>query len=208
MKRWLIFATLLVAALAFSATVAADPGPHGKPKRKHPAKFSFTMTNTDNGSCSTPWATLQEVRTFMVKDNGDGTFRVWRRDRGTFTTLGPASPGACETTKPHGTLVRAGVKGKFHGYLVGTVSGGTFDPNAVCAAPPSDCGFTDVFIATHFGAAAQFSCFNNSTDCKFTFGYSAPAQHLRLHHWRDYGRGAGTLLKEHFKGDISDNRVK
>ena len=207
MKRLLIFATLFVAALAFAATVAADPG-HGHGEKKHPAKFSFTMTNTDNGSCSTPWATLQEVRTFMVKDNGDGTFRVWRRDRGTFTTLGPASPGACETTKPHGTLVRAGVKGKFHGYLVGTVSGGTFDPNAACTAPATDCGFTDVFIATHFGSGAQFSCFNNSTDCKFTFGYSAPAQHLRLHHWRDYGRGAGTMLKEHFKGDISDNRVK
>jgi hypothetical protein len=205
MKRWFTISALIVGALALAAGGVADPGPHGK--RKHPAKFTFVMANTDDGSCGVEWATLQEKRTFRVKDNGDGTFRVWRFDRGTFTTTGPASPGACETTKPHGTLVHAGVKGKFHGWLVGTVSGGTYNPNAVCAAPAAECGFTDVFIATHFGPTATFSCFENSTDCRFTFSYSAPKQGLRLHHWRDWGRGAGTMLNEHFKGDISDNRV-
>jgi hypothetical protein len=205
MKRLLAVSVLIVAALAFAAGGVADPGPHGKKtKRQHPTRFTFVMANTDNGSCSVQWATLQEKRTFVVKDNGDGTFRVWRFDRGTFTTTGPASPGACEKTKPHGTLVHAGVRGKFHGWLVGTVSGGTFDPNATCTV---DCGATDVFIATHFGAAAKFSCFENSTDCRFTFSYSAPRQGLRLHHWRDFGRGAQAMLQERFKGDISDNRT-
>ncbi len=206
MKRLIIISALVLGALGFAASGIADPGPHGKKtKRQHPAKLTYLMANTDNGSCGVQWATLQEKRTFRVQDNGDGTFRVWRYDRGTFTTTGPASPGACETSKPHGTLVHAGVTGKFHGWLVGTVSGGTFDRNATCAV---DCGATAVFIATHFGAAASFSCSENSTDCRFTFSYSAPKQGLRLHHWRDWGRGAGTMLKEHFKGDISDNRVQ
>jgi hypothetical protein len=107
--------------------------------------------------------------------------------------------------KPHGTHVRAGVTGKFHGYLVGTVSGGTFNPNATCTG--ADCGFTDVFISTFFGPNATFSCFSNSADCRFSFEYSAPDQGLRLHHWSDSGTGAGTALKERLKGDVSDDRV-
>lgn len=216
MKRILVLPVLVIAALALVATGAADPGPHGKDKDKgkhghgHHNKsnrFTFTLNNTDNGSCGNPWANLVEQRTFQVKKNHDGTYRVWRRDRGFFQTIGPASPGACETTKPHGTLVRPGVNGKFHGFLVGTVSGGTFNPNATCTAGP-DCGFTDVFIKTFFGPAAQFSCSSNSSDCKFNFEYSAPGQQLALHHWQDKGTGAGTMLNERFKGDISDNRIQ
>jgi hypothetical protein len=209
MKRILVLPVLLIAALALVASVAADPGPHGKDKNKGKHKGSritFVLNNTDDGSCGNPWANLVERRTFQVKDNGDGTYRVWRRDRGVFQTIGPASPGACETTKPHGTLVRPGVKGKFQGFLVGTVTGGTFNPAATCTG--TSCGFTDVFITTFFGPAAQFSCFANSADCKFNYEYSAPGQHLRLHHWQDKGTGAGTMLKERFKGDISDNRVQ
>jgi hypothetical protein len=205
MKRIAILASLFVGAFAFAAIgAAADPG-HGKHGKKGKKKFTFVLTTTDNGSCGQPWATDQEVRTFKIKNNGDGTFRVWRFDRGTFTTTGPASPGACEKSKPHGTVVKPGVVGKFHGWLVGTVSGGTFNPNATCTGP--DCGFTDVFISTFFGPSAQFSCFQDSKDCRFTFSYSAPKQHLRLHHWRDWGRGAGSMLNEHFKGDISNDRV-
>src|SRR5207247_5832426 len=59
--------------------------------------------------------------------NKDGTFRVGRKDKGTFMTLAGQSPGACDTTGKHGHLVNTAIKGKFRGYLRGTVSGGTFN---------------------------------------------------------------------------------
>jgi hypothetical protein len=214
MKRWLIFPALLVSALTLSASGLADPGEHDKGKDKDKGKTQkpvkgksgvygpFTFENTDNGSCGHPWATLMETRTFTVKSNGDGTYRVSRRDRGTFKTIGGVSPGACETTSKHGHTVRPNVTGKFHGSLVGTVTGGTFNPNAVCSLA---CGSdTGVFVTTVFGPNAQFSCFSDSKDCKFNYEYSAPAQSLIYHHWQDRGTGAGTMLKEVFKGDIAN----
>ena len=207
MKRLLTVTVLALGTLVFAALGAADPGPGGKSQRAHNGKLGpFALTTEDNGSCGTPWAVLQDRRIFKVKDNGDGTFRLTRRDRGTFVTTGPKSPGACEKTFPHGTVVSAGAKGKFHGFLVGTISGGTFNPKAACG---TECqSSTEAFITTFFGANAQFSCFSDSKDCRFAYEYSAPAQHLRLHHWQDRGTGAGTMLKERFKGDISNDRVK
>jgi hypothetical protein len=216
MKRYLVLPALLLAVLALAATAWANggPGDHGKRgqhghhgKSGHHAFFfgPFQMTSTDNSSCSTPWAQDTFKRIWVVKPHKDGTFRVGWFDFGRFVTTGPASPGACETNTKHGTVVTAGVKGHFHGFLRGTVSGGTFNPNATCIGP--DCGSRSVFITTHFGAAATFSCDVNSTDCKFRFGYHAKNQGLALHHWVDAGRGAGTSLQERFKGDISTDRV-
>jgi hypothetical protein len=216
MKRWLIVTALAVAALALVSAATADPGDHGKAKGKSDAKpakqkaakkngnrFTFTITTTDNGSCGTPWANDVVRRTFVVKRGENGSFRVTRYDRGTFTTIGGVSPGACDTSGNHGHTVRAGVTGKLVGYLRGTVTGGTFNPNATCTA--ADCGFTDVFLATFFGSGATFSCFTNSADCKFNFNYSAAHhQTLLFHHWQDKGKGAGTMLKEEFHGDIAD----
>jgi hypothetical protein len=191
--------TLLVlglAALALAASGAADPG------RGKPSHFTYTVTTTDDGSCSTPWATDTVRRTFYVRKNLDGSYRLLRRDRGTFVTTGPTSPGACNTKGAHGTIVHAGARGKFHSFLVGRVFGGTFHPNATCTA---DCGFTDVFITTFFGPNAQYSCFTDSKNCRFDFEYSALAQGLKYHHWSDKGTGAGTQLKERFRGDIADH---
>jgi hypothetical protein len=202
-KKTIAFAALALAALALAGSGAANGGDHGK--RHTHGKVGklgpYTVTTTDNGSCSTPWAADTIKRTFYVKKNRDGTYRLLRRDRGTFVTTGPTSPGACNTKGPHGTVVHAGAKGRLHGFLVGTVSGGTFDPKATC---PADCGFTDVFVTTFFGPNAQFSCFTDSKSCRFDFEYSAPKQGLRFHHWSDKGKGAGTMLKERFRGDIAD----
>jgi hypothetical protein len=210
MKKTISLVVLGIAAMTLAASgAAADPGHdhgkghhHGHKGHAKKNRFTYTVTTTDNGSCGNPWATDTVKRTFTVKKNKNGTYRLLRRDRGTFVTTGPASPGACETSGKHGTVVHAGAKGKLHGYLVGTVSGGTFNPNATCAA---DCGFTDVFIATFFGPAAQYSCFTDSKDCRFDFEYTAPRQGLRYHHWSDKGKGAGTMLDERFRGDIADH---
>jgi hypothetical protein len=197
MRRSWIILGLLTGALAFAATGLANNG-HGNP---HNGKFGpYNVVTDDHGSCGNAWATDTEKRTFKVKRNRDGSFTLIRRDRGRFLTNDGQSPGACETRRPHGQTVTAGKHGKFHGWLRGTITGGTFDPNATC---PADCGFTDVWIATFFGPDATFSCFVDSPDCHFAFAYSAPHQGLRWHHWYDKGRGAGTLLHERFHGDIA-----
>jgi hypothetical protein len=207
MRRWLILPVLLVAAIAFAATSLADPGDNGKGKKQGKNKFTFTLVTTDNGSCGEaagPWANDVISRTYSVKDNGDGTFTLRRTDRGTFTTIGGKSPGACDTTGRHGLTVRAGIKGKFEGYLVGTVKATSFNKKATCVPA---C-FTDTFLATFF-TGAEFSCFINSTDCKFNFNYTAKAKQqnipkLKYRHWQDKGKGAGTMLKEEFIGDIAN----
>jgi hypothetical protein len=199
--------TLALATLCLATAAFADDG-HGKGEHKGKnksdhARFTYMVTTTDNGSCGQPWASDVVRRTFEVKDNGDGTFTLTRFDRGTFTTTGGVSPGACDTTGKHGKTVRAGVNGMLVGYLRGTVTGGTFNPDAKCTG--TECGFTDTFLVTFFGPKAQFSCFMNSADCKFNFNYAAPrGQALLYRHWQDKGKGAGTQLHEEFHGDIAD----
>jgi hypothetical protein len=198
-KRWII-PGLIAAAFALAATGLAANG-HGS---GHGKKFGpYSVVTDDHGSCGNAWAVDTEKRSFSIKKNLNGTYRLIRRDRGTFLTNGGQSPGACETKRPHGHNVLAGMKGRFHGFLRGTISGGTFDPKAVC---PADCGFTDVWIATFFGPSATFSCFTDSKACAFDYEYTGNRhQHLRWKHWSDKGKGAGTFLKERFKGDIANS---
>jgi hypothetical protein len=208
MKRLLTTAVLIAAALALAAAGLADPGEKGKGKAQGKNKFSYQLQNTDNRCDGTPgWATLNETRTYQIHDNGDGTFRLRRVDKGTFTTVAGTSPGNCAANKSkHGHLVRAGVTGRFGGYLEGTITGGTFNKKATCANP---C-FTDNFITAFFGSNATFSCNTDSTDCKFNFNYTAsnrsanrPA--LIVRHWQDRGKGAGSMLQEVFHGDIASS---
>jgi hypothetical protein len=203
MTRFFTLFVLMLGALTLVAVGGADPGNKGKGKKAggH-GKQSFVVTTTDNGSCGGPWATDTVRRTFVVKLKRDGSYTLTRRDRGTFVTLGGTSPGACDTTGRHGQTVQSGVHGKFVGFLRGRVTGGTYNPNAQCSGP--DCGFTDVFLTTFFGPGATFSCFENSTQCKFNFNYTAPRQHLLFRHWQDKGKGAGTSLRETFHGDIAN----
>ncbi len=215
MKKFLAVPALIVASLALAAAGAADPGDGTSKNGKPPAKsksqksksstsrFTFTVTTTDNGSCGNPWATDTLQRTFWVKANNDGTYTLMRRDRGTFVTLGGASPGACDTTGKHGKTVHAGVRGRVIGFLRGTITGGTFNPNATCTG--TQCGLTETFITTFFGSGAKLSCFGNSADCRFVYNYVAPRnQTLLFRHWQNAGKGAGTMLREEFRGDIAD----
>jgi hypothetical protein len=95
------------------------------------------------------------------------------------------------------------VTGKVHGWLSGVVSGGTYDPAATCTG--DTCASTDVFIATHFGSSATFSCATTSTQCKFGFAYAAAGgQQLAFSRWTDSGQGAGDSLDETIRGDVAD----
>ena len=210
MKRWMFAPALLLAALAFAAAGLADPGDSGKGKKQGHNRFTFTLVTDDHGCHGQLWATDTVKRTYVVHDNGDGTFRLRRVAVGTFVTTGPESPNNCATsTGKHGTHVRAGVKGKVIGYLEGTVTpaaGQTFNPKATCGTTAC---FTDEFLTAFFGAGATFSCNTDSTDCKFNFNYTAAKhQKLRLRHWQDRGTGAVSMLEEHFKGDISQDAVR
>jgi hypothetical protein len=202
-KRW-ILPGLLVAAFALAATGLATPG-KGNGKGQGSGKKSkfgpYGVVTDDKGTCGNFWAVNTMKRSFKVRRNQDGSFTVTRYDRGTFLTNAGQSPGGCETKGKHGATVNAGVRGKFHGYLRGRVTGGTFDPNATC---PANCGFTDVWIATFFGPSATFACFTDSKACKFGFQYHARDQGLKFHHWYDKGKGAGTFLHERFRGDIAN----
>ncbi len=209
MRRLIIPVVLLVGVLTLAASGLADPGGQGKGKAQGKNKFSFSLTTTDN-RCNGigTWATLTEKRTYVVHANGDGTFRLRRVDKGTFSTTDGVSPGNCTANKSkHGQHVRAGVTGRFGGYLEGTITGGTFNKKGTCAAA---C-FTSDFISAFFGAGAVFSCdgATNSTDCKFNYNYTAPSSggngKLLVRHWQDRGKGSGTTLNEHFHGDIASS---
>ena len=208
MRRLILPFVLLVGVLTLAASGLADPG-KGKAQGKN--KFTFSLTTTDN-RCNGigTWATLTEKRTYVVHANGDGTFRLRRVDKGTFTTTDGISPGNCAANKSkHGQHIRAGVKGRFGGYLEGTITGGTFNKNATC--PVAAC-FTGDFIAAFFSGAPVFTCdgATNSTDCKFNYNYTAPSRaanrpKLIVRHWQDRGKGSGTSLVEHFQGDIASS---
>jgi hypothetical protein len=200
MKRIVATTVLLAAALALAAAGLADPGGKGKGKNKgHNSRISAQINVTDHGSCGNGWATDTSNRTWSVKPNGNGTFRVTRKDKGTFVTLAGQSPGACDKTGKHGHLVSAGVHGKFRGYLSGTVSGGTFNPKATCDA--ACIGDTTKFI-TAFFPGGTFTCLQGFAGCKFNFEYSSPAKTLAFHHWQDKGTNGVT---EQFTGDIANS---
>lgn len=203
MRRTLVLILTIVAALALASAGLADRGDDDEKKKKH-LKITIATVSEDHGSCGNAWAADTLKRTLIVKEKENGSFRVTRRDRGTFVTVAGQSPGACDTTGRHGHIVVAGVKGKLEGFLRGTVTGGTFNPNATCNAACAST--TPTLIAAFFGAGATFSCFTNSTDCKFNFNYTAKSRDnpkLQFRHWQDKGKGAGTMLKEEFKGDIA-----
>src|SRR5919108_1119770 len=128
MRRFVTAVLLVVGVLALTNAAVADPGDNGQGKKQGKNRFTFILTAADNGSCDTPWANDVIRRTYSVKDNGDGTFTLRRTDKGTFTTIGGPSPGACETGSKHGHLVRTGVTGRFGGYIVGTVKASAFNP--------------------------------------------------------------------------------
>lgn len=188
----------MAGGLALATNGLANPVQGSPPK---PTKLGpYQVVTDDHGTCANVWATDTVNRTFTVKRNPTGSYRLTRRDRGRFFTKAGRSPGRCETRSAHGHRVRANKSGTVHGFLEGTITGGTFRPNATC---PANCGFTDVWIATFFGPDAQFTCELNSRDCLFDFEYNA-SKSLRWRHWSDKGTGSGSFLRERFYGDIAN----
>jgi hypothetical protein len=205
MKRLLAIPVLAAGALALAAFAFAGPGSANKhaPTAKG-GKLTFTVTTTDHGCDFRPWATDTLKRTYKVHVRQDGSYTVRREDKGRFVTTGGQSPSAdpCPGVVrrgKHGATVAAGIKGKLHGYLQGTVTGGTFIPNATCTAT---CSAAD-FIANFFTSGASFTCNLGYAGCRFNFSYTAQRQQkqsLLYHHWVDRGLDG---VHEIFIGDIA-----
>ena len=99
--------------------------------------------------------------------------------------------------------IRAGVTGKMRGYLDGTVTSATFNPNGCAVA--STCTTTQGFLLAVFGPAgpATYTCNVGYANCKFKFEYHADhGQALIFDHWTD--KSTNPPGGEIFKGDIAD----
>lgn len=158
----------------------------------------FASASPDGGSCGAPWARDTFDRSFAVHDNGDGSFRLTEDfTNGSFTTTGPVSPGACETSNHHGSTVAAGVVGSLRGFMTGTVTSATF--NAGGCTGGNQCSTAAGFVLAVFGPAATFTCFTGNGDCEFNFEYDSSDQSLTFRHWQDKSSPDG----EQFVGDIA-----
>ena len=153
MKRLLVLAVLFGAVLALAAVAGAGPA-----KQPHPSKVKTVVHTTDGGCAGNFWADDTITRTLKVHLNKNGSYRIREEDKGTFVTSAGgavASPGNCpENTSRHGHTVVPGKTGTLKGYIKGTVTGGTFNPNGSCAANPCT---QALFIAAFFGPTASFS---------------------------------------------------
>jgi hypothetical protein len=72
------------------------------------------------------------------------------------------------------------VSGSFHGFISGTVTGGTYKPNATC---PNPCNGT-TFVAAFFGPAATWNVTND-----WSFSYEAQGGGLLFRNWTNAGSG-------------------
>ncbi|SRR5258706_2226690 len=151
----------------------------------------------DGGTCGNLWANDTYNLFFTVHNNGDGTFAV-RTDykNASFTTIGPVSPGACETTANHGATVTPGIVGNFQGFVDGTVTNGTYNPNADLSActVSTPCTRTEV-IALLFGPSAAYNIMS------YNFEYNSSDQSLVYHSWHENFNNNSTAEQD--IGDIA-----
>src|SRR5882672_6251609 len=135
----------IVLVVAFSSTAAAG------------GDVKVTGSGSpDSGTCGNDWANDTFNREFDVQQNGDTFVLTEFFKDGHFVTVEGPSPGGCESGSDHGSWVKAGVRGSFHGFLSGTVTGGSYNPNATC---PDPCDGS-TFVPAFFGSEATWNIVN------------------------------------------------
>jgi hypothetical protein len=204
---------LLVGALSYTAAAYACDGGHHSDGTKSGVKganvafhndgnvfrYSTNLTTTDSGCDGHVWANDTFKRTYTVKKKDDGSYRLTAFDRGTFTTVAGASPQGCPNVDNphHGSTVTAGITGHFGGFLTQTITGGTFNPKATCAAVCDRAAF----VASFFGASAQQ---NLDKNVNYLFVFMSKDPSLKYHLWLDRGHAGSTGgLKTVDRGDIA-----
>ncbi|HKV31616.1 MAG TPA: hypothetical protein VJT14_11440 [Candidatus Dormibacteraeota bacterium] len=196
MKRLLMVSMAALALALVPMAAAADEGEGGQ-------HFGpFAGASGDSGTCGPDWALDTFTRNFAVHENSDGTFRLVETfSNGHFVTIAGPSPNSCNSGTYNGSLVAAGVKGQFGGFLNGTVTGGTYNPNG-CRATPGACDTTSGFVLAVFGPSAKYTCVDGGGSCSFFFGYFAPRQGLKSHIWINASPDLGGN-----RGDIASTTV-
>ncbi len=130
MRKPLLISVLAIviglSSLTPASAAGTTVGPFG------PASFQ------DYGTCGNPWANFTTKSKYNVgKLNNDGSYNVRLTISGSFVTVAGQGPGACFPSAD-GYLVNAGVKGHATLVIYLAVSGGTFNPAALC---DSTCAF-------------------------------------------------------------------
>lgn len=212
----LALCALLVGALSYTAAAYACDGQHGDGTHQAAGandtrfasfhhnkgdvfRYTTTLTSTDSGCDGHTWANDTFKRTYVVKKRDDGTYRLTAFDRGTFVTVAGASPQGCPNVDNthHGSTVTAGITGHFGGFLTQTITGGTFNPKATCAAVCDRAAF----VASFFGASAQQ---NLDKNVNYLYVFMSKDPSLKYHLWLDRGHAGSTGgLKTVDRGDIA-----
>lgn len=134
----------------------------------------------DSSTCGNNWANDTFTREFDVQQT-DGSFVLTEFFKdGHFVTVEGFSPGGCQLGSDHGQMVTGGIRGSFHGFLSGTVTGGTYNPNATCPDPCNG----GTFVPAFFGPDATW---NVTTD--WSFSYEAQGGGLLFRRWTNAGSG-------------------
>jgi hypothetical protein len=103
------------------------------------------------GTCGNIWGTMGGTTRYTVyPPNRDGSITAVQTFDGILITSAGKSPGACSGGPDSGSTIAAGVPVYVHAIEMETISGGTFNPDARCAA---EC-FTAAFVPAFFGAGA------------------------------------------------------
>ena len=212
----LALCALLVGALSYTAAAYACDGHHGDGDHQAAGandtrfasfhhnkgdvfRYTTTLTSTDNGCDGHVWANDTIKRTYIVKKNDDGSYRLTAFDRGTFVTVAGASPQGCPDVQNthHGSTVTAGIQGKFGGFLTENITGGTLNTHATCATVCDRAAF----VAAFFGASAQQ---NLDKNVHYLYVFMSKDDSLKYHVWLDRGHAGSTGgLKTVDRGDIA-----
>jgi hypothetical protein len=210
----LALCALLVGALSYTAAAYACDGGHHDDSKANDVKganvafhqsngtFRYTtnLVSPDTGCDGHVWANDTIKRTYVVKKNDDGSYRLTAFDRGTFTTVAGASPQGCPSVDNthHGSTVTAGITGNLGGYLTENITGGTFNANATCAASCDRAAF----VAAFFGPSAHQ---NLDKNVNYLYVFMSKDPSLKYHVWLDRGHAGATSgsLKTVDRGDIA-----
>ena len=93
----------------------------------------------------------------------------------------------------------AGITGHFGGFLTETITGGTFNAHATCAAVCDRAAFVSAF----FGSAAQQSA-TADKNVTYLYVFMSKDPSLKYHVWLDRGHAGSTGgLKTVDRGDIA-----
>ena len=204
MKRWISFVSAIVALAVMPVAAIASESQSGSQEGSQEGQNQgdsqegqnqgegtvhygpFTSGSSDSGTCGPDWANDTYKRVFVASAtrNANGTYSATEFFiEGRFVTMAGRSPGACNTATDTGGMIRAGVTGSFHGDFLIVVSGGTFNPDAICNQ--ATCDTTKKFVATVYGASATYDT------PVFEFTYHAGGQGLISHMWHNASADRG-----------------